>query len=57
MLMIKRKVGESITIGGTIVITVKAGGTTNLAIDAPREIEVVRTELLERKKEKVEANE
>ena len=55
MLMIKRKVGESITIGGTIVITVKAGGTTNLAIDAPREIEVVRTELLEKKKKEAEA--
>lgn len=56
MLMIKRRVGESITIGGKIVITVsKTGKTVHFAVDAPREIEVVRTELLEKKKEEFEA--
>ena len=51
MLMIKRKVGESITIGGNIVIFVSHTGrnAVEFAVDAPREIEVIRTELLAKK--------
>lgn len=51
MLMIKRKVGESITIGGNIVIYVSHTGrnAVEFAVDAPREIEVIRTELLTKK--------
>jgi carbon storage regulator len=54
MLMIKRKVGESITIGGNIVIFVSHTGrnAVEFAVDAPREIEVIRTELLKEKDSK-----
>lgn len=51
MLLLRRKVNESITIPtalGTIVVTVLkyACGAVSLGIDAPRAIEVSRTEIL-----------
>lgn len=51
MLVLKRKPGESVTITttvGVIVVTVfrDRWGKIDLAIDAPREIEIARTELL-----------
>lgn len=47
MLVLKRKPGESLTIGGNIVITIKrtSGNVVHLAIDAPKEIEITRTEI------------
>lgn len=48
MLILRRKVGESLVIGGNIRITILDGGDggVRLAIDAPKEIPVVRSELL-----------
>lgn len=48
MLILRRRLGESILIGDNIkvsVLDVYEGGV-RLAIDAPREVPVVRTELL-----------
>lgn len=49
MLILQRKKGQSITIGGNIKITVTDLGNeqVKIAIDAPREISIARTELLE----------
>jgi carbon storage regulator len=49
MLMLRRRVGESIIIGEGIRITVTEvrGGTVRIAIDAPAELPVHRAELLE----------
>ena len=58
MLVLKRKAGESVTIitkVGNIVVTVfreNRWGKIDLAIEAPREIEIVRTELLTKEKSK-----
>ncbi len=48
MLILTRKPGESIKIGEDFYITLLAtnGNQTRIGIDAPRELEVVRTELL-----------
>ncbi|SFA74407.1 carbon storage regulator CsrA [Clostridium frigidicarnis] len=48
MLVISRKKGESIRIGDDIEITVVKAedGTVKLAIDAPRNIQILRKELL-----------
>lgn len=47
MLVLSRKVGETICIGGAITIKVTAAskGRVRIAIDAPREIPVLRGEL------------
>jgi carbon storage regulator len=49
MLMLRRRVGESIVIGEGIRVTVTEvrGGTVRIAIDAPLELPVHRAELLE----------
>ena len=49
-LILSRKENESIQIDGDIVVTVLTSrdGVVKLAIDAPKEVEVWRTELLER---------
>ena len=49
MLVLSRKVGESIVIDGDIVISVSLvqGGRVKLCIDAPREKRVARGELEE----------
>ena len=49
MLVLSRKVGESIVIDGDIVISVSSvqGGRVKLCIDAPREKRVSRGELEE----------
>lgn len=49
MLVLSRKVGESIVIDGDIVISVSSvqGGRVKLCIDAPREKRVARGELEE----------
>jgi carbon storage regulator CsrA len=50
MLLLKRRVGESIVIGGSIRVSVVEvrGGSVRLAIDAPPDLSVYRAELLER---------
>lgn len=50
MLLLKRRVGESIVIGGSIRVNVVEirGGSVRIAIDAPSETPVYRAELLER---------
>jgi carbon storage regulator len=54
MLVLTRKIGESIQIGHNVVVTVSkvTGGhaaacAIRLAIDAPRAVDIVRTELLQ----------
>jgi carbon storage regulator len=57
MLILTRKVGETITLGENIQIKVLSvkGGQVRIGIDAPREISVNREEvLLETKKEPTE---
>jgi len=50
MLLLKRRVGESIVIGDSIRVSVVEvrGGSVRLAIDAPSEFAVYRAELLEK---------
>jgi len=50
MLVLSREAGETIQIGENITITVKSvkGGRCQIAIDAPREIRVMRKEIYER---------
>ena len=49
MLILQRKKGESIVVGSDIIISVSDVGAdwVKLAIDAPAEIKVLRSELLE----------
>lgn len=50
MLLLKRRVGESIVIGGSIRVSVVEvrGGSVRIAIDAPAELAVYRAELLDK---------
>lgn len=48
MLILQRKAGESLLIGDQIkvtVVSVEAGGRVRLAIDAPRSMTILRSEL------------
>ncbi|MFE6967035.1 carbon storage regulator [Agromyces sp. NPDC057679] len=50
MLILTRKFGEQILIGDDIVVTVlgdRSGGQVRLQIDAPRNIKILRPELLD----------
>lgn len=49
MLVLSRKVGESIHIGDQITVEVRrvAGNRTILAVEAPREMRILRNELRE----------
>lgn len=55
MLVLTRKVGESIKIGDDVIVTVVRGigheNKVRLGIEAPRHISLVRTELIEEDKE------
>lgn len=57
MLVLQRKVGESIYVGDNIIITVQdvSGDRVKISIDAPREISIVREELLEATRHNQEA--
>lgn len=48
MLILNRKTGESVTIGDGIQVTVLSvdSGRVRLAIDAPRSVPIVRSELI-----------
>jgi carbon storage regulator len=50
MLVIVRKLGESIVIGDDVVVTVREidRGKVRLGIEAPREVPIFRSELLEK---------
>jgi carbon storage regulator len=50
MLVLARKLGESLVIGGEITVRVLRvdGNTVRLGIEAPREVPVHRTEILQR---------
>ncbi|MCS7212612.1 MAG: carbon storage regulator [Candidatus Calescibacterium sp.] len=54
MLVLKRKEGQSIVVGGNIIIKVHKieGRSVKLAIEAPKEISILRTELIEKSVEK-----
>ena len=58
MLMLQRKVGETIVISDNICIKVvdASNGSVRLAIDAPREISILRGELIEAAKINKAAN-
>jgi carbon storage regulator CsrA len=49
MLVLARKLNESIVIGDDIVVKVVAieNGVVKLGIDAPREVSIIRSELIE----------
>ena len=53
MLILQRKEGQSLTIGDRIVVTVQeiGQGRVRLSVDAPRDIAVLRTELVEGQRE------
>lgn len=53
MLILQRKEGQSLTIGDRIVVTVQeiGQGRVRLSVDAPRDIAVLRTELVEAQRE------
>ena len=53
MLILQRKEGQSLTIGDRIVVTVQeiGQGRVRLSVDAPRDITVLRTELVEAQRE------
>lgn len=58
MLVLKRKVGESITVGDNITITLKrsSGKVAHFAIDAPKDVIIRRTELLKSPKKEENTN-
>lgn len=53
MLVLTRKVGETIQVGDDITIEIRriTGNRVSVAIDAPREVRLVRGELLDREAE------
>lgn len=53
MLILQRKEGQSVAIGDQIVVTVQeiGQGRVRLSVDAPRDIAVLRTELIEARQE------
>ena len=53
MLILQRKEGQSLTIWDRIVVTVQeiGQGRVRLSVDAPRDIAVLRTELVEAQQE------
>lgn len=53
MLVISRKFGEELVIGDNIIVSIQrvSGDCVRLGIEAPKEIPVVRSELIEQKDE------
>lgn len=50
MLVLTRRVGESIKVGEDIMVTVMSvqGGQVKIGIDAPKSINIVRTEIIKK---------
>lgn len=48
-LVVSRKMGESITIANTVTVTITRiqEGRVRIAIEAPRDVQITRTELLD----------
>lgn len=59
MLVISRKINESITIGDKIVVTILAveGDRVKLGIDAPRELIILRQEIFQAVQDQVKIQE
>lgn len=58
MLVLGRKPGESIAIGNDIILTfvsVDIRGHMKIAIDAPKNVAIVRTELLDKARQQQDA--
>lgn len=57
MLVLQRKVGEKIYIGKDVLITIQdvSGERVKLAIDAPKEVRIIREELLSARENNEEA--
>lgn len=57
MLILRRKAGESLILNGNIKVTVleSGGDGVRLAIDAPKEVQILREELVEARKANQEA--
>ena len=57
MLILQRKIGEAIRIGDDITIRISEIGSerVKIAIDAPRELAIVREELLTAQQENIQA--
>jgi carbon storage regulator CsrA len=49
MLMIRRKEGEAFTVGEARIVIKRSGKTVRIGIEAPKEVKVLREELIERK--------
>lgn len=58
MLILTRKPGQSFTIGDDITITINAvhGNQVKVGIDAPKEIDICRDDMLKGKEEKGNGN-
>jgi len=60
MLVLSRKIGEKVSIGDGVVITIvqvdKSSGQVKVGIDAPRDVLILRTELESRQGNSGEAN-
>lgn len=58
MLVLQRKIGESIVIGDETTVTVLAveGGRVRLAVDAPRSVKILRSELKKAAEENLAAS-
>jgi len=57
MLVVTRKSLESVSIGDDVVVTVLhvGGGEVRIGIEAPKHVRVLRTEILDRAKERERA--
>jgi carbon storage regulator len=57
MLVLSRKLGERLHIGDAVIVIHKIqGNRVTLAIEAPKTMEVMRSELLQRKEQKKEVD-
>ena len=58
MLILNRRVGESIRIGENVKLTVLGvrGNQVRVGIDAPKDVHILRSELLERDREEEDGN-
>lgn len=56
MLVLRRREGERIKIGDDIeIVIVRSGKTVEVGIDAPRDVKILRSELLDKSRTRVGA--